>query len=139
MSEVKEFGITEFKRRIRAVSKVIRAIDPCVAVNSMVEIGTRTMPVATPQRPTLNEAFPGGDDLDGFVTLNNDKTYLRSAGLLQHGAIAHIYYSYPRPWGMHELINVFTVWMGTPDEEPILIDAPACKMPSGHGPALDTE
>lgn len=138
MSEVQEFGITEFKRRIRLASKVIRTVDPSVRVNSAVELGSRVIPVTTPRRPTVSEAFPAGDDLVDYLTLNDDKKWLSEAGMMQHGAVVHVYFSNPHPWGFKELVNVFTVWVGTPDEEPVLIDAPACQMPSGHGPALDT-
>ena len=138
MNEVQEFGITEFRRRIRAISKVIRSSDGEVAVNSMMEIDKRTKPVAYPHLPTIREAFPSGDDLDEFMTLNDHKKWLSQAGVMQHGAVVHLRFHHTRPWGMHELINIFTVWMGTPDQEPVLIHAPACPMPEGHGPAIDT-
>ena len=133
-----EFGITEFKRRVRAASKVVRSVDPSVRVNSAVELGARLIPVATAERPTIRQAFPAGDDLAEFVTLNDDKKYLSEYGMLQHGAIVHVYYSQAHPWGMNELINVCTVWMGTPDHEPVIIDASGIQLPEGHGAAVDS-
>jgi hypothetical protein len=132
-----DFGITEFRRRIREIGKVVRSVDS-IPVNSVVEIHQRVRPVAYMHRPTDVEAFPPNDDLVEYMTPNDNAKWLSEAGVMQHGAVVHVAYSHAGTWGMHELINVFTVWMGTPTEEPVIINAPACRMPPGHGPAVDT-
>ena len=87
------------------------------------EIDIRLIPVATNELPTRDEAFPEGDDLDGHLRINDRKGSLQKAGVLQHGAVVHLRVYDMGEWG--ELRNVFTLWMGTPDRDALIIDAPA--------------
>ena len=116
-----QFTLTEFHNRIRPLARRCAQME---GINrAAFEIDIRLIPVATNELPTRDEAFPEGDDLDGHLRINDKKGYLQKAGVLQHGAVVHLRVYDMGEWG--ELRNVFTLWMGTPEADAIIIDAPA--------------
>lgn len=115
-----QFTVTEFRNRIRPIAWRCAQMEG--VHNVRFEIDCRTIPVATPELPTHAEAFPEGDDLSYEMSFNDPKRFLEAAGVLQHGAVVHLRVSTTGDWG--ELRNVFTIWMGTPDADAVIIHAP---------------
>ncbi len=115
-----QFTLTEFHNRIRPIARRCAQIES--VGNPRFEIDCRTIPVATPELPTRAEAFPEGDDLNYEMAINDPKRFLEAAGVLQPGAVVHLRVHSTGDWG--ELRNVFTLWMGTPDADAVIIDAP---------------
>jgi len=117
-----EFTLKEFRQRIRSAARRCAALEGLGLGEYKVEIDCRTIPVATPELPTYAEAFPEGDDLNYEMSIKDRGAFLRAAGVVQHGACVHVRIYETREW--QELRNVFVVWMGTPDVEPLIINAP---------------
>ncbi len=117
-----EFTLKEFRQRIRSAARRCAALEGLRLGEYKVEIDCRTIPVATPEIPTHAEAWPEGDDLNYSMSIKDRGAFLREAGVVQHGACVHVRISTTGDWG--ELVNVFVVWMGTPDADPLIIDAP---------------
>ena len=114
-----QFTVTEFRARISSVAqRCARDLD---VTNPRFEIDRRVIPVATPNIPTDAEVWPEGDDLADFMMISDKKRYLEEAGVLQHGACVHLRISTTGMQG--ELKNVYVIWMGTPDHEPLIVDA----------------
>ena len=115
-----QFTATDFRNRIRPIARRCAQMEG--VHNVRFEIDCRTIPVATPELPTHAEAFPEGDDLNYEMSFNDPKRFLEAAGVLDHGAVVHLRVSTTGDWG--ELRNVFTIWMGTPDADAVIIHAP---------------
>lgn len=115
-----QFTLTEFRHRIRWAGRRCAQMEGIG--NPRFEVDCRTIPVATPELPTHAEAWPEGDDLNYEMSIRDPKRFLEAAGVLQHGACVHLRVSTTGDWG--ELVNVFVIWMGTPDADPVIISAP---------------
>ena len=115
-----QFTLTKFRNRIRPIAQRCARMEGVDAPSF--EIDWRMIPVATPKLPTHAEAFPEGDDLYSHMKISDKKRHLEEAGVLRHGAVVHLRVYTTGEWG--ELRNVFTLWMGTPDADPVIIDAP---------------
>lgn len=116
-----EFSAAEYRRRISAAARRCAEMER-LRGGYRIETDIRVVPVAYPHIPTYAEAWPEGDDLYDHITPKYDVESLREAGHLQHGACIHVRISTTGRYG--ELVNVFVVWTGTPDCEPLIIDAP---------------
>ena len=117
------FTKTETLRRLRVLAAEMRDITSN-GRGAPVEIGLRTIPVATPTAPTQSEAYDDDDDLDYFVSFAEGATAPEVSG---YGSVVHIYLS--RMIGfcgrtpLYELDSTCVGWMGTPDAEPVVIDS----------------
>jgi hypothetical protein len=108
------FSKTEATRRFRLLaSECKRRAD--LPKNARVEIGDRNFPVAVDHHPTKAETHPEGDDLRTFSPFGDDPFHIA------HGAVLHLYLSRAFAFGEYELDSVCTVWMGTPDADPIVL------------------
>lgn len=114
---------TEKVKRLRALAAEIKPTLRCPR-NGRVEIGHRITPTATLTPPvTYDEArglaYPEHDDLNWFGPLTGD---------LVEGAVLHLYFTEPGPWG--ELLDVVVVWVGTAEHPARIIDPRFIKYPA---------
>jgi len=122
------FTAAEFRRRISKL--VASSVDG--GRGFRVEIGVRTNPVVVDHHPTHDEVWLDDDDLKEFITPKSKVAWLDQEGVRRHGSVLHIYLSSTGEWG-GELENTITVWMGTPDLDPVLIQDPGGR-PDNYGP-----
>lgn len=119
------FSKSETLRRLRILAALARRAEH-LRKNALVEVGLRTTPHSTPIRPLIVLDMMSGDpsdDLDANVSLNEAKTI---EVVQRVGAIVHLY-TYDVPVGRPdegELTNTVIGWMGTCDEQPVLVNVP---------------
>ena len=118
-----QFTKTDALLRLRACAAHMRNIEGQPS-NARCEVGSRIVPVVTPQPPSHDEAFPADDDLVDFEAL---KYAAKDDHVRTHGAVVHMYLYEPDGFDDYvssELVNVAVFWMGTPDAHPYCVDFP---------------
>lgn len=115
------FSNSEATRRIRYAAKLARQAAK-VAPNTRAEMGTRVKPQRRKAAPTTRRAammacHPKDDDLVDQVHID---TAARTDEVREPGAVVHLYLHGAGRDG--ELEDVVVVWMGTPEDEPRVID-----------------
>jgi hypothetical protein len=104
---------TEALRRLRAGAALCRNARR-LPKNWKVEVGTRTITVVSDTPPVKGKVYAEGEDLVSFYTLSE------AARWVEYGEVVHIYFT-SGGWD-GELEDIFCVWLGTPDREPVLLD-----------------
>jgi len=104
---------TEALRRLRVAAALCRDARR-MPKNWKIEVGTRTITVVSDTPPTKGNVYAEGDDLANLFQM----TY--AARHVEYGEVVHLYFSSVGWDG--ELEDVCTVWIGTPDREPVLLD-----------------
>ena len=127
------FTKTEALRRIRAAKKVganANGYDPR-ALTAMVGIRVlqqeSILPTWTDDRAFDYIVNKPGDDLD----YDNSVEYAATDkyGCARHGSIIHLYLyqrEAPNSWCGQDLVDVITIWLGTPTEAP-RVSVPGCR------------
>ena len=123
-STTESFTKTETLRRLRMTVAECRKRSGLPS-NSRIEVGIRTIPVAYDDLPTRDLVFFPGDDLAYHVDLADAAS---EPVVMVHGAVVHVYLSRPIGRGEFELDNTCTVWLGTPEADPVVLHVP------GDGP-----
>jgi hypothetical protein len=115
-----KFSKTETLRRLDAGAKLAKqACD--LPTGAMVEVGLRCLPQhAETAEEALDRRYPEGDDLADF---NTREQAAKGESLQTYGAVVHLYFytrsGFDSDW---ELEDVCCVWLGTPGQEPVLLD-----------------
>lgn len=129
-----KFSVTEFRQRLRPLTRRCAAMEGLFQGEYSIEIDQRMVPVSMPVLPATDDGFiDPKDDLVDHLRVDDRKSYLDQAGLLEHGAVVHVrVYRLDRSWGVGhdpeiELRNVFMVWMGTPEQDARIVSAPALR------------
>jgi hypothetical protein len=119
------FTKTEATRRIRAAKAVAASSNGYNPRALTAEVGIRIlqhesiMPTWTDYEAYRAIAFNLEDDLSSFVTVKYAAADKNECA--RHGSIIHLYLyerEAPNTWRGQELVDVVTVWLGTPDESP---------------------
>ena len=108
------FTKTETLRRLRVGTRLMRENDR-FARNGRVEVGTRNENQVA-RTAELALTVDESDLFDSFPLVDAS----RQAVVQQHGYLAHIYIYEPEASGGF-LDDVQIVWLGTPDQEPVLL------------------
>jgi hypothetical protein len=128
-----KFSVTEFRQRLRPLTRQMAAMEGLERGEYSIEIDQRLVPVSSPVLPAEADLVAEGDDLFDHLRVDDRKSYLDQAGLLEHGAVVHVrVYRLDRSWGVGhdpevELRNVFMAWMGTPEQDARIVSAPALR------------
>jgi hypothetical protein len=104
---------TEGLRRLRAGAALCRNAAR-LPKNWKVEVGARTVTVVSYTLPAKGQVYATGDDLTSFFTLSEAAPYV------EYGEVVHVYFSSIGYDG--EMEDICCVWLGTPDQEPVLLD-----------------
>lgn len=119
--------VTETRKRLAEAAEAARHFSKMgLAANYRVELGLRRLPVAYTTRPSGSEVWAtekAGDDLVDYISPRQLKAADRDsehyAQVFTPGAVVHLYFTSPGPWG--ELVDVITVWLGYGDHGPEVV------------------
>jgi hypothetical protein len=104
---------TEGLRRLRAAAALCRNARR-LPKNWKVEVGFRTITVVSDTPPARDKVDAEGEDLTSFFSLRE------AAPFVEYGEVVHVYFSSIGYDG--EMEDICCVWLGTPDQEPVLLD-----------------